>query len=1652
VSMSSTAPNPTHTSPIPVTVTFSEAVTGFISTDILPTNGTVSNFSGSGSSYTFDLVPSGQGLVSADIAEGVAHDAATNPNTAAVPFSRTFDSQAPTVTFDLLAGSDSGTSDSDNLTNVTSLIIEAAFSKAVSGLTSDDLTNIGSATGCSISVGTPSGNTYPLTLSSCSAGTVIVRLAGSAVTDSAENPNAQTDGPTITIDRSGPTVAMSSLAADPTNTSPIPVTVTFTEVVIGFISSDISPTNGTVGNFSGAGANYSFDLTPTGQDAIIANIGSGVAQDAAGNDNSAAASFSRVYDSQRPTVIFDLQPGSDAGISNTDNITNAASLIFEALFSETVSGFLPADLTNTGTASGCSFSIGVPAGNAYLVTVNSCSAGTVVVRLAENAVTDAAGNQNAQTDSPSVTIDRIAPTVSMSSLTADPINTSPIAVTVTFSEAVNGFISTDVVPTSATVGNFTGSGDSYSFDLTPGGQGLFSADIGSSISQDTAGNGNIAATTFSRVFDSIAPTVGISSGAPNPTNTSPIPVTVTFSESVTGFISTDIVPTNGTVSNFSGSGASYTFDLVPAGQGLVSADIAAGVAQDSATNGNTVATTFSRTYDSFAPTVGMSSGASNPTRISPIPVTVTFSETVTGFISTDIVATNATVSNFSGSGASYSFDLNPAGQGLVSADIAAGAALDSANNGNTAAATFSRTYDSIAPTVTFDLQAGSDSGTSNTDNVTNAASPIIDVIFNEAVTGFTAGDLSNSGTAGGCTFSIGAPTGNTYPVTASSCLEGTLTIRLAVTAVEDAAGNSNAQTTGSAVTIDRSGPSVAMSSTAPNPTGTSPIPVTVVFSEAVTGFIETDLVTANGTVSNFTGSGTDYAFALNPSGQGTVSADIAGAVASDAAGNGNTAATTFSRTYDSVAPVVSFDLQAGSDSGTSSTDNITNAASLVFDASFNKAITGFTAADLTNVGTATGCSLAIGLPSGNIYPVTAASCSAGTVVLRLQASAVIDLAGNPNAQTDGPLVTIDRTPPTVTIDLQAGSDTGISNSDNLTNAASLVFDAAFSEPVGGFTAGDLSNVGTAAGCSFGVGVETGNVFPLTVNSCSAGTLILRIANAGLTDIAGNSIAQTDGPVVTIERTPPTVTFDLQAGSDTGVSTTDDLTNASTLIFDAIFSETVYDLAGTDLTNNGSATSCSFTIGAPSGNTYPVTVTSCSAGTVIPHIATGGVTDAAANMIAPTDGPLVTIDRTPPVFSAVAPVATAFINSITSASDVGYTLSTAISSGSITMTQSGGVADAGSPHTCTLIGTALNSGSHPLFDMSNHTNGCVEAFTLVSNAIYTFQFNGMDAAGNAATPVTNTTVTFDTTPPTITIVGPNVTSTKSGPVTYYITYTDQNFMSNSLSVGDVTLNKTGSANGTVSVVSVSSTYLKININSITGGTNPVIVDSLGISIAAGTASDRAGNLAPAAGPSATFTVDNIAPTLSWVGPVLGGQTYQVFNQSVTLEVAATDNIGIDHVTFYRHCPSGEPNCSSLPETVEIGRVYTSPFRLTFNASDLIPGSNQVWAYSYDAANNQSPFSIIWLYHHPTVTVTKNGLGSGTVSSSPAGINCGSACAYGFIAGTPVTLTAVASPSSVFAGWSGACTGMGTCILTVNENKAVTATFNSRNQIFLPFLVR
>jgi hypothetical protein len=92
-----------------------------------------------------------------------------------------------------------------------------------------------------------------------------------------------------------------------------------------------------------------------------------------------------------------------------------------------------------------------------------------------------------------------------------------------------------------------------------------------------------------------------------------------------------------------------------------------------------------------------------------------------------------------------------------------------------------------------------------------------------------------------------------------------------------------------------------------------------------------------------------------------------------------------------------------------------------------------------------------------------------------------------------------------------------------------------------------------------------------------------------------------------------------------------------------------------------------------------------------------------------------------------------------------------------------------------------------------------------------------------------------------------------------------------------------------------------------------------------------------------------------------------------------------------------------------------------------------------ANARSVTAIFTLRRF-TLTVTKSGIGKGTVTSSPAGINCGTACASDYVIDTTVTLTASPALGSLFLGWTG-CNSVNGAVCTVSMSgaKSVNANF-------------
>lgn len=142
------------------------------------------------------------------------------------------------------------------------------------------------------------------------------------------------------------------------------------------------------------------------------------------------------------------------------------------------------------------------------------------------------------------------------------------------------------------------------------------------------------------------------------------------------------------------------------------------------------------------------------------------------------------------------------------------------------------------------------------------------------------------------------------------------------------------------------------------------------------------------------------------------------------------------------------------------------------------------------------------------------------------------------------------------------------------------------------------------------------------------------------------------------------------------------------------------------------------------------------------------------------------------------------------------------------------------------------------------------------------------------------------------------------------------------------------------------------------------------------------------------------------------------------------------------------CSSLPNlTTTSVHTGTSAVSITPKAvTTLSPGTTYYFCAYGTNVNGTTYGNVLSFATQVNLTLTKGGAGSGTVTSSPVGINCNTACssqAFTFNGGQSVTLTASpVMPGTYFAGWSGGgCSGTGTCNLTLNADTTVTATFTA-----------
>ena len=898
-----------------VTITFSEAVNGFTASDITLTttltegtgNATVTLTSGSDgdTEYTAEITPpaNAEGEVEIQVPADVAQDAANQNNTASSEFTVDIDTKPPTVTITNVPL----TTQNDGFE------VTITFSEGVTLTGSGNITAVDSVSRMYSLSG--SGTTYTATFSRVDGkdGDVKIKVPAGFAKDSADNENTESGEHTVSVDWKDPTVTVTVPSG--TQTGAFDVTITFSESVTGFAASDISlsGTASATATLTGSGTTYTAEITPTTNGNVVIQVPADAAEDAAENGNTASQSHTVAVSLPAPTVT----------ITGVPTVPQNSAFDVTITFSETVTGFDATDIS-LGTNVNATVTL-TGSGTTYTATITPANnvEEEIAISVPAGAAQNAANTDNTASAEHRVQLDRRAPSVTITGPTTD--QSSVFDVTITFSEAVTGFAQGDISLSGTATATATlksgSSGDSvYVVTITPTSNGNVVVQVSSEAAVDAAGNGNPASQPYTVTV------VGPSTDPPSIVDSldrpkalmyvkqdgvvqhgqivakSPFELIIKFGQPVTGFEQSDLRLSNSSVTITgwvkSDDSKKYTVTLSPSADGSVTFTVPANVthAADDG-QGNIETKLYVRIDEEHEPTADVEEDKTAPSvrsirtplgiQIGAFDVTITFSESVTGFTASDITLSgtaNARVTALTGSGSVYTATITPDANadGNVTIQVPAGAVKDEAENENTASRTSSVRVDLARPTVEI----------KNVPTSPQNSAFSVTIIFSSSMTGFEASDIILGGTANATVTDL-TGSRSVYTATITPTSSGTVTIQVPANAAQGSFNRRNTASETHSVTVDL--PSTTVTISVPSGAQNSAFSVTIIFSNSMTGFEASDITlggTANATVTALTGSGRVYTATITPTTSGNVSIQVPANAARDSGDHGNIASST----------------------------------------------------------------------------------------------------------------------------------------------------------------------------------------------------------------------------------------------------------------------------------------------------------------------------------------------------------------------------------------------------------------------------------------------------------------------------------------------------------------------------------------------------------------------------------------------------------------------------------------------------------------------------------------------------------------------------------------------------------------------------------------
>jgi YVTN family beta-propeller protein len=674
-------------------------------------------------------------------------------------------------------------------------------------------------------------------------------------------------------------------------------TLTFSEAISGLAAGDFSNT-GTAPNcvFAPAAATgtiINVSVSGCGDGTLALQLAANSVVDGPGNTGPTAAvtAASRFVDATpgAPVMSFTHSNGT---------LTNSSTLTFTLTANEPITGLTASDISNVGTAQNCNIAVsGTQPGTTFTVTVTNCGGGTVMLRLARDSVSDVAGN------------------------------TGPASSGV----SVNTVVST-----------ITGIGTSMYSVVHPDGTKLYATDEGGLVR------------VFNLANNTQITTVGVGS-TPRGITITPNGAAVYVANYSSNTVSKISTATNTVLATISVSGNPHGITVTPDGTKIIVASH----------TGNSLAVINTAT-DAVATTISLGRSPWN-VKVSPDSRFAYTSNVNNNTISVVDLQTNAVVTHVAVGGSPYELGINRSGTRVYSANYGSGnlSVIDTSTN------VVIQTVSGINNPMGIEVSSDDQTVYVN-EYTTNRVK-----WFNASTYAVNAGSIAVGSYPWGMTMSPDGTRGYVSNRSGSS--------------VTIFSAQGEVQTT--ALTVDQAVPTATFSTVPAGPLSSAASIFTLTFSEAVSGLTANDFANA-GTAPNCVfapaaSTGTVINVTVSGCGDGTLELQLAADSVTDSAGNTGpaSAVTAASRYVDGFPgiPSLSFSTQS---------TRVSNATTLTYTLTANEPISGLTASDITNVGTAQNCEIAVtGTQPGTSFTVTADNCGDGNVVLRLARDSVVDRAG-----------------------------------------------------------------------------------------------------------------------------------------------------------------------------------------------------------------------------------------------------------------------------------------------------------------------------------------------------------------------------------------------------------------------------------------------------------------------------------------------------------------------------------------------------------------------------------------------------------------------------------------------------------------------------------